>query len=92
MASAPPSPARFSWVSVWMPIISALAIVIGGFLSIGGTINDVRTLKEDMKAVKAMQDRDRDAVNAKLEAIQITTTRTDATLQALRDQNGGLRK
>ena len=89
MASVPPSP-RPRWLE-WLPVVSALAIVVGGFMSMGGYINDLRRAQQDIVALKAAQDRDRDAVNAKLEQIVMTTTRTDATLQALRGANGELR-
>ena len=67
-------------------MFSILAIVIGALMAMGGY---VKQIGEQDRRIVALEARASDQ-DKTLRDIQMTTTRTDATLQALRDKSGSL--
>lgn len=84
MANPSPVP-RISWRD-WLPVMTIIMTLTSAILVCGGYLNE---MKEHERRIAALELR-AGAQDQMLQAIQITTTRTDATLQALRDKRGEL--
>lgn len=72
----------------WLPLLTIVCTVGTAILIIGGVLNDVKTNKADILDLKNRQQQFEQRTDSKLTDIQVTTARTDATLQALRDRRG----
>ncbi len=82
--------ARPTWRD-WAPVIAIVLTLASAILIFGGMLNELRTDSADIAEMKAHQQQMEQRYDATLSQIQITTARTDATLQALRDRNGQLK-
>lgn len=75
---------RFTWRD-WIPVAATLMTVGGGIMYFGGYIDRINQLERREAAIETRLQKQDD----KLDAIQTTTTRTEATLEAIRGPQGG---